>query len=1120
MARIIIAVICALELAAAVLLGAGCHGKILVDHPEVFTRERLVARRFAEVEWLNGKLDEPLAADDFQGMRDVRVFESLVGRLGLTMNPVQGQLESATLARDLAGLRQESQLTAMQHQLDMARLEKTMQSITPALAGDQVGAGGGDSSAANAARAEAAQKAAQKAAEEAAKSALEAKARFLKEDERPDLPDPGKIEPTKARVTGVERLRDEMGYRDAVQAALREQELDDTHDLAGYTLYTLKFDISVLPQGTERALGKVRLEVEAPQDGGSVWERLFDRKKAASAETKRVARLKLFKEWLRVLQADMGREALAMQRRCAMGYPSEEELILLAMQGDEGLQTIGPFKKEADRKVEDDEKAKKAEKEEKAEKAEKGRTVERDVNLKAAADVVDTEPSRWQVRAKELSTVMKALETPIKVTSREPGGSCRADENMGKKLGAIVLARYVRGGLERIVEPDDEPIKEVTIEGVVYYLPKIKGVDDREDEAGFRAFLIEFRGYLEAFWSIDTEPKNIAQELRGRLNSKAMTPKDFLILIEEYRSEQPKYLPQLLDGYKKKNPQAFLGFLDGRERAPMEFSSRLKLDAPESDKSLMQPYVYAVGPKELAQNISEVAAKEQLLNMILALSAVMPGASGTLDMNYLSRWQSVAHGINRKPLVVGFAEKDAFGWILGPRFEVADGKVQFSHTQAQHSVQATIAVPAWLDEITLKGEYSWGGSWPTSFWGGGLFSDCVREWKWLADLFGGTPLKVRLPRDLSALTRALLSDSGSQKPRPYIEPRWSADGKQRPQVMLTAGEKGTLLIRGSDLWRNPAVFIGSQRADKVEILPDMGGLLAHFEKEVAMPATVAGGEARVDLTVVTSVNAAVLRDAVLIQPGGSEKDVVGLYKVKEPFGYPGGSITVVLDPETPLKAYSAVQVCVRPRGLSQPPEWQILDATVALSGKEVTAKLPTADKAPKLFTVNQKAVEVDLRVVLSPGAEPIGPPAGRTRPTFAWFISKESSVPTLAAKPWEYTVKEKVVSVTTAPSLSITLCDLEVFYAAYPGLESALQAGFKLVLTKGEDSVAVAIKREFLKVERNAPAATLTVKSDPIGRDEKFLNMLKGDTQTFTLELDYGGASPLPLGSLVVKKKP
>src|SRR5262249_51800361 len=48
-------------------------------------------------------------------------------------------------------------------------------------------------------------------------------------------------------LSTVDHFLDQMAYRDAVNAVIREKELDDTHDLYGGTLYTLKFDSAVLP---------------------------------------------------------------------------------------------------------------------------------------------------------------------------------------------------------------------------------------------------------------------------------------------------------------------------------------------------------------------------------------------------------------------------------------------------------------------------------------------------------------------------------------------------------------------------------------------------------------------------------------------------------------------------------------------------------------------------------------------------------------------------------------------------------------------------------------------------------------------------------------------------------
>ena len=41
---------------------------------------------------------------------------------------------------------------------------------------------------------------------------------------------------------------------------------------------------------------------------------------------------------------------------------------------------------------------------------------------------------------------------------------------------------------------------------------------------------------------------------------------------------------------------------------------------------------------------------------------------------------------------------------------------------------------------------------------------------------------------------------------------------------------GSIVIPGARLWRSTRVTIGAQRADRIEVMPDMQGVIAHFNE--------------------------------------------------------------------------------------------------------------------------------------------------------------------------------------------------------------------------------------------------------------------------------------------------
>ena len=92
----------------------------------------------------------------------------------------------------------------------------------------------------------------------------------------------------------------------------------------------------------------------------------------------------------------------------------------------------------------------------------------------------------------------------------------------------------------------------------------------------------------------------------------------------------------------------------------------------------MKPWVATVEPKEYAQNISDVTSENKIRQLTLALGATSPGISGGADVSSFKQQQELLQAIRRQPLATSFSSGgDGFGWVLGPKFEIRDGKPVF-----------------------------------------------------------------------------------------------------------------------------------------------------------------------------------------------------------------------------------------------------------------------------------------------------------------------------------------------------------------------------------------------------------------------------------------------------------
>src|SRR3954469_10582007 len=87
-------------LACALLSGCqsspGPSARIYLDHPEVFTRERLVNRRLDDLKWLDGELNRSVTST-FQGARSQSQFTGFTGQLSAQFDPLGAAGASAGL---------------------------------------------------------------------------------------------------------------------------------------------------------------------------------------------------------------------------------------------------------------------------------------------------------------------------------------------------------------------------------------------------------------------------------------------------------------------------------------------------------------------------------------------------------------------------------------------------------------------------------------------------------------------------------------------------------------------------------------------------------------------------------------------------------------------------------------------------------------------------------------------------------------------------------------------------------------------------------------------------------------------------------------------------------------
>ena len=595
-------------------------GKIYVDTPEVYSRERLVNDRFEQDAWLRRKLSE---------------------------EPKQGVQASSTVSRQSSG------------------------SLVISAGRDSKPAAAADGAKGNA-----------------------------------DMP----TELKQSEDTPIEQFHDALTYREEVRNELLENQLDDRHDIAGNTLYRLKFDVSVIPENDTSAYAIVEATISGP--------------------------------------------SLSSSRRAEEFQPELLSEVFSDYFGDwddEGIEYIKSV-------------------------------------------LVPVE----ELEEKTYSMLREVYEEWVEIQIEEfESGIKRAIENRLAKEAREMLTMIRYGALQAYFDFSDEDMGEL--------------IDVSDEE------LLE---------EIENIHRNLSVDAQSMLKKKPLTPggndcdhendqgctgykerlsaSGFERVWFEFTSVTSYYKGDVLYEINENFPTLDLGFAN--------FAYDL---LGLSGKSV---YTYAVTPKERVQRIA--GETRALQNLGLGLE----GAAGVVDgrLSYSERAAAQANAVMRQPLLVGYSdspddpETAVMGWLIGPRFKLpssAGEAVSFRHVPIQHSLTSIVSVPYWWKELKLVTKTYWldgrGDRYSQS--GAPLDDDAYKT-------LVGEQTTVKLPYDTQGIENLLLGR------------------RQGPQVISTVNEdrvlmactRGSVIIRGRELWRSTTVTLGAQRADEIMVLPNMNGIIATF----------------------------------------------------------------------------------------------------------------------------------------------------------------------------------------------------------------------------------------------------------------------------------------------------
>jgi len=863
------------------LLLSGCttYGTIYVGQPQVHTRDRLVAERHDEAAWLRTKLKaENLeqVGNHVDGYRDLRVFTGLFASLKADLDPAGAAKKSldsdtaeaeaeaayweakakAKAAKDAyekpkaeVDTKDETQppgtefvntattdVTTTEYLRDsdgkLAKDPDENYLITKVVTVDEstnkVPLDHGEDSE-TVAEATAAAKTA--AAEEVAKvketadaalakateaegkldKAIEAAAsgRFPEADVKNAL---AAADPSKSKVTPspLNKLHDQMAYRDTIDAALRQVELDDAHDLAGRQLYELTLGATVVPGDNSTQYAQVGLSLSPLKTGND----------------RRVEIENLFYRWISTLETTLYEETYGLLKRNKIGKLTHEDEEFI----DWFLQSGAPVvEMDLNRRIN-------------TLSALQGGTITLDklADAEIAGDIlpfathiknnliIDITEKGVKSQATSMESLLKIAKTNISQVT-VAFNSMELGDTPSQNVRAIAIpwavwAKY-RNELYDIVEIAPPTFDSNDFTGGFKVTPvpgiRIYNKGDKRDD--------------------NSKCKNVAEI--------------------EITSSQPSF----------------------RQTGICAFTRRIM-------KAEEHPITITASPKEAAQNVSEVAAREQMLELMLHLTAATADlkANGTLDTEFIKRRKEQVHALTRKPQVIGFGQGgERFGWLLGPRFGVTeDGNPVWRHEAVRHDVSAAVVVPGWWRYMHVEGIYSWVDDEGETtqrecIWGGEVKEE---NGKFRCEKVEGVKpyVSISLPmpsEPMAEITRALVAPAGARNRysvfadrRPPAIYEVVAGVKQGDEQSVTAGAKVSLLIHGLNLWRSPQVFLGSLEADHVKVLSDMDALLATFNS-LPYPGTIVQKNASMGVSQQVTVLTAFGRDQskddnkVLVYPG-------------------------------------------------------------------------------------------------------------------------------------------------------------------------------------------------------------------------------------------------------------
>lgn len=872
---------------------------IQLSAPQVYTRERLINDRREEVTYLRKVLKESETARFTPAIK--RELESIVAiavALQAGFNPIAGA--QAQRQEDLAQLQQQALEIELQKRITIleAELSKLRADQAAAEAGDAQTSVDTSKPITNPSDTGTNKQSVPTADAKAIQAELAPIVTALKDLVAAINTDSGAA-PKAANIeaTPQEVFRDREAYREEIRRVLAQTELDDRHDQNGLSLYSLKFLASVFPGKTKDVYGVAAADIAPPafvattqREGFDEGHLKFENLRSEQGQEAVIRWNDLYKTWLAHLtmrlnqraftptddsetrlQAEKSRIAMLGTVSGAFGVlPIEETSISVALpvQEVEFVRYLTAYRDYAARYQVALETAR-AEVETLTQKA-RSEGKPGPVAKFALQRVMVQVPTQAGAESAANGVMSPVMETVEQCEARF------AQENIpvGKELDpttwlfikSLLIGEAADGGPAGLLAqslPSDPQKKEIAEN--LKAADAVTGLTGLLDPIALQLVGISSPQARSEMGSTGTLTHNTLLTFGKRLIQNSQTLASLIVAAQEAKPEDAKLktLRELGQQFQViyRASVAYATAVMRANAAYDELSSQKTscsemleidrlantlLDASSieefaetllSSQDGQQAYAYSTGPRELVQTVSTVQTATEALQLVAALSAVLPtqGINASLAASISKSATGKIEALERNPIIVGFSRGDmpeatepTFGWVFGPRVTVDsdDKNLQLQQTLKSEPVQADIAIPGWWPEVRLDVKSFWSGSPSRDINGTAAEAQAIT---------------VPLHNDRAVMDRITDIVAGANW---GDRPTSTAIREIFPSVINVCQSSVAIQIVGANLWRGAEVYLDGVAAelDNIRVLPDMEGIAVTFPGSQLRAALLSGGD--------------------------------------------------------------------------------------------------------------------------------------------------------------------------------------------------------------------------------------------------------------------------------------